>query len=122
MTSKGGANDTGIMFKILPDGKGYMKLLDFQGIQNGSLLTGSLIFNSNFLYGTTRYGAFVNAGTVFKYDITTGTIDKNDEVDIIIYPNPNNGIFHLEMGNLVHENVEIYNLNCPKQILIKLSN
>jgi len=36
MTIQGGVNDSGIIFKIKPDGTGYVKLLDFLGVSNGS--------------------------------------------------------------------------------------
>jgi uncharacterized repeat protein (TIGR03803 family) len=66
MTSDGGANGLGTLFKIMPDGSGYVKLLDFAGATNGSNPQGSLIYDGTFLYGITRAGGSADAGTVFK--------------------------------------------------------
>jgi len=66
MTNTGGANDSGTIFKIKPDGTGYSKLLDFSGSANGSSPRGSLISDGTFLYGTTYRGGANDSGTVFK--------------------------------------------------------
>src|SRR3989304_3511297 len=64
MTVQGGSNDMGIVFKIKPDGTGYVKLLDFAGIANGSSPQGSLIFDGIFLYGMTKYGGINDMGII----------------------------------------------------------
>lgn len=66
MTFEGGTNDSGVVFKIKPDGTGYSKLLDFTGT-NGSnpTSTGSLIFDGTFLYGMTYRGG-IGSGVIFK--------------------------------------------------------
>ena len=66
MTVNGGANNFGTIFKIMPDGTGYVKLLDFAGTTNGSNPWGSLITDGTFLYGTTFGGGSSSMGTVFK--------------------------------------------------------
>jgi uncharacterized repeat protein (TIGR03803 family) len=66
MTSIGGTADLGTIFKIKPDGTGYVKLLDFTGTANGSWPEGSLISDGTFLYGMTRIGGTSNWGTIFK--------------------------------------------------------
>ena len=43
MTANGGANSDGVIFKILPDGTSYNKLLDFSGAANGQNPFGSLV-------------------------------------------------------------------------------
>lgn len=60
MTKRGGIKDSGVIFKIMPDGTGYSKLLDFLGTANGSYPIGSLISDGTFLYGMTNSGG---AGT-----------------------------------------------------------
>lgn len=64
MTKAGGTNDFGTIFKIKPDGTGFLKLLDFNGI-NGSEPWGSFISDGTFLYGMTMYGG-LGYGTIFK--------------------------------------------------------
>lgn len=48
MTASGGANNLGTLFKILPDGTGFVKLLDFNGSVNGASPYGSLISDGTF--------------------------------------------------------------------------
>ena len=66
MTSYGGAYDMGVVFKIMPDGTGYSRLLDFDGAANGSYPNGSLVSDGTFLYGMTLYGGTNNLGVVFR--------------------------------------------------------
>src|SRR6201984_2832183 len=66
MTYDGGANDSGAIFKIKPDGTGFIKLLDFAGASNGKSPYGSLTSDGTFLYGMTTYGGIYNKGTIFK--------------------------------------------------------
>ena len=66
MTNAGGTNDLGTIFKIMPDGTGYSKLVDFAGTTNGSYPHGSLISDGIFLYGMTISGGTNNLGTIFK--------------------------------------------------------
>ncbi len=66
MTRYGGINGDGIIFKIMPDGTGYVKLLDFAGSTNGSGPIGSLISDGTFLYGTTATGGTNSDGVIFK--------------------------------------------------------
>ncbi|MBW8049422.1 MAG: hypothetical protein FVQ77_03600, partial [Cytophagales bacterium] len=66
MTSGGGTNNLGTIFKIMPDGTGYAILLDFAGAINGSNPRGSLVSNGTFLYGMTYQGGTNNLGTLFK--------------------------------------------------------
>lgn len=66
MTNSGGTNDLGTLFKIMPNGTGYTKLLDFTGITNGSYPYGSLFFDGSFLYGMTSNGGINDMGTLFK--------------------------------------------------------
>jgi uncharacterized repeat protein (TIGR03803 family) len=65
VTSDGGINNMGTIFKIKPDGTNYSKLLDFNGT-NGNNPTESLIFDGMFLYGMASSGGINNMGTIFK--------------------------------------------------------
>lgn len=65
-TMQGGVNSYGTLFKIMPDGTGYVKLLDFAAIANGSLPASCLFYDGTFLYGTASSGGANGYGTLFK--------------------------------------------------------
>jgi uncharacterized repeat protein (TIGR03803 family) len=65
MTEWGGASGKGNIFKIMPDGTGYLNLMDLNGT-NGSYPRGALISDATFLYGMTTSGGANGLGTVFK--------------------------------------------------------
>ena len=56
----------GSIFKINPDGTGFTKLHDFNGL-NGSSPYGDLIIYSNAFYGLTSIGGINSAGTIFSF-------------------------------------------------------
>jgi uncharacterized repeat protein (TIGR03803 family) len=68
LTYNGGLNGPGTVFKIKPDGSGFMKLLDMDGTNTGanSEVAGSLISDGTYLYGVTTWGGATNEGTVFR--------------------------------------------------------
>lgn len=66
MTRYGGINNKGTIFRIMPNGTGYFKLLDFAGATNGDNPYGSLLFDGTFLYGMTYAGGANTEGTIFK--------------------------------------------------------
>jgi uncharacterized repeat protein (TIGR03803 family) len=66
MTIGGGSNGKGVIFKIKPDGTGYVKLLDFSGTANGSSPYGDLLYDGTYLYGMTELGGLNNFGIIFK--------------------------------------------------------
>ncbi len=65
MTINGGGNGIGTIFKIMPDGSGYAKMMDFDSI-SGYKPYASLMFDGNYLYGTTGFGGLYGKGVVFK--------------------------------------------------------
>lgn len=68
MTYDGGVNDVGCIFKIKPDGTGYLKILDFDGGNNGANpeIAGALISDGTYLYGMTTWGGTGGNGTIFR--------------------------------------------------------
>ncbi len=66
MTSEGGVNNKGTLFKIMPNGNGYLRLLDFDGTINGRFPTGDVVSDGTYLYGMTQYGGANDDGTAFK--------------------------------------------------------
>lgn len=68
MTAGGGANSSGALFEVKPDGTGYLDLVDFAGTSNGATPLGELISDGlGFVYGMTYTGGTNNDGTIFKY-------------------------------------------------------
>lgn len=68
MTSLGGSNDDGVIYKIMSDGTGYSKLFNFTGTANGASPEGTFILIGNFIYGMTGQGGTSNMGTLFKFN------------------------------------------------------
>ena len=86
MTSVGGINNVGTVFKIMPDGSNYTKLFDFAGDTAGGIPYGSLYYDSTFLYGMTR-GCGTNnlgpsGGTIFKIKIISTKFTRSNTIDI----------------------------------------
>jgi gliding motility-associated-like protein len=65
MTTEGGTNNLGTIFKIKLDGTGITVLLNFDGA-NGANPFGSLYYDGSFLYGMTKAGGTNAQGTIFK--------------------------------------------------------
>jgi len=64
-TSSGGLNDDGVIFRIMPDGSGFQKLLDFE-YASGSGGCGTMISDGFFLYGITGGGGILNRGVIYR--------------------------------------------------------
>jgi uncharacterized repeat protein (TIGR03803 family) len=111
MTYAGGVNDSGTIFKIMPDGTGYSKLLDFSGAVNGSYPNGSLISDGTFLYGMTRNGGANDNGTVFKLNPAgMGITENNAETDFHFSPNPCSSFTTLQSDKLFKDaTLNVYN-------------
>ena len=103
MTNAGGSNNLGTIFKILPNGTGYTKLLDFAGTTNGSSPNGSLIFDGTFLYGMTQQGGANNLGTAFKI-LPNGT----GYIKLLDFDGTTNGSYPL--GSLISDNTFLYGM------------
>lgn len=70
MTSLGGADDLGTIFKINTDGFGYATLHEFAtGKGDGHLPFGGLTLAGATLFGATAQGGSSNAGVVFKIEL-----------------------------------------------------
>ncbi len=118
MTSQGGTNTTcfsgcGTAFKIKPNGSGFVKLLDFVDATTGSGPLGSLISDGTSLYGMTKWGGANNDGTIFKLDSTGVGVEQLSAKDkqIIIYPNPTNGVFIIKSNTTDKQTLDLYDVN-----------
>jgi uncharacterized repeat protein (TIGR03803 family) len=73
MTSGGGSNSLGTVFKLNNDGTGFQVLHSFVSVSSdGARPYGSLLQSGSTLYGMTSCESFTNRGTVFKLN-TEGT-------------------------------------------------
>ena len=78
MTKQGGTTDSGVIFKIMPNGTGFDTLMTFRRA-NGYNPQGSLFSDGTFLYGMTGGGGANSYGTVFKIKPDgTGYADLHD--------------------------------------------
>jgi len=66
VTSSGGANNYGTIFKIKPDGTRDTTLHEFLNFGDGRNPVGSLIYDGNFLYGMTGIGGINGFGIMFQ--------------------------------------------------------
>lgn len=126
MTNTGGMNNTGVLFRYDPATSAYTKEFDFDSIQGsypyGSLLKGP----NGFIYGLTSLGGTTHHGVLFEYDIAKSSYHKKMDFDgasgelpygsliavdlkntgissekkpglqLVVYPNPNNGVFTVQ--------------------------
>ena len=70
MTSLGGNNKAGVIFKVETNGNNYTILHNFAGgDDDGREPYGSLTLSGNDLYGMTQYGGNSDLGVIFKMDI-----------------------------------------------------
>ncbi|MDT8392686.1 MAG: hypothetical protein RQ761_02505, partial [Bacteroidales bacterium] len=75
MTSAGGANGDGVLFKYDPNQDIYYKLIDFDGT-NGAYPTASFIQYGDYLYGMTRNGGLTSDGILFRFNLNDQTLTK----------------------------------------------
>lgn len=118
----GGANNDGCIFSIETNGTNFTDLFDFNGA-NGVQPEDNLFPAGNTLYGTTTVGGYFNDGEVFRFKDTAikktetsiNELKTNNE-NIIVYPNPSNGVFNIVIANPPRRmkqslpNIEIYNM------------
>lgn len=68
VTFSGGRIDQGTLYRINPDGSGYVVLHDFVNMSgDGGGPWGPLMESEGALYGTTTWGGALNVGTLFRY-------------------------------------------------------
>jgi len=76
MTVGGGTNNKGTAFKIKISDNAYTKIIDFEGVSNGSSPYGSFISDGTYLYGVTAVGGLYGYGTAFKVKISDDSYTK----------------------------------------------
>jgi uncharacterized repeat protein (TIGR03803 family) len=108
VTYLGGPSLFGVLYKIMPNGTGYTILYDFT-IPTGYFAYGSLLHFGTSIYGMTRQGGANNLGTIFKFSGLPAASINNGSIspEILIYPNPNNGLFNFSINDLQHQNIVV---------------
>src|SRR5947207_2650223 len=102
MAVDGGTYSSGTLFKITPNGSGFIKLMDFTG-SNGSKPLGSLISDGTFLYGMSFGGGSYGTGTLFK--IRT---DGSGYLKLLDFAGSTNGSY--PEGSLIYDGTFLYGM------------
>ena len=101
VTSSGGANDFGTLFKYNPQTKEFIKLIDFEGSSNGRNPVGKLFQSSDStIYGLTQFGGQFDGGIVFRLDTKTDSFEKLIDLNQTIGKEPFGGIVEHFTGKL----------------------
>jgi uncharacterized repeat protein (TIGR03803 family) len=111
ITSYGGANDNGAIFKIKPDGTDFLKLFDFEAYVSGYRPTAGLLLSDNYLFGSTETGGDIGDGLVFKFQLEQpNSIFESDNPHILVYPNPASDQIIIHFGNKVPKNTTLISI------------
>ncbi len=101
MTLTGGTGTIGTIFKIQPDGTGYTKLLDFNGVNGEYPGAGTLLWHNGYVYGMTAQGGAHYRGLIFKIN--------SDGTDYsILHSFNNNGEGANPDGSLITDGTTFY--------------
>lgn len=119
MTSGGGWNFDGCVFKIKPDGSGYERLLDFDAAAKGSTPYGTLAYDGTSFYGMTNNGGTNDAGVIFKLTVPTSIDEIDESSSFSVFPNPATNSIEVESPR--HVTIEISNIEGQiiKRLIIK---
>jgi uncharacterized repeat protein (TIGR03803 family) len=97
MTRLGGISDSGVIFKIKPDGTGFSKIHEFGSAFDGRYPFGGLLLDSGtFLYGMTELGGVNSRGTIFKIGVYTDIEEYYSNNSFQVFPSPCNTIINIK--------------------------
>jgi uncharacterized repeat protein (TIGR03803 family) len=128
LTSGGGVNNMGVIFKYNYNTEVLTKIFDFDGANFGSYPTGSLVLASNSkMYGLTSAGGLNDVGIIFEFDLETEIVlNKFDfETDFGINPNGslvevNGFLYGLATGGGANDNGVMFKYDMQTEEFIKL--
>jgi len=117
-TAYGGANGYGVLFECDPavSGGTFQKKIDFNGTSNGNRPVHAPVEVNGKLYGTTEMGGTDDKGTLYAYDLISGSItkkidfngtDKGTQPTGLIKA-PNNKLYGMTMQGGVYTQGVIY--------------
>jgi uncharacterized repeat protein (TIGR03803 family) len=102
----------GSIFSIDTNGNNYIEYV-FNST-NGWFPVGSLTISGNILYGMTEYGGISDSGVIFSFNDVDMAVNKikGTSGTTVLYPNPNNGNFIIEVKSEEQrvKNIEVYNV------------
>jgi uncharacterized repeat protein (TIGR03803 family) len=98
-TRMGGNFDSGVLFKILPNGTGYNKLYNFNGV-NGKFPYCKVLVSGDVVYGTTYAGGTSDQGVVFRIKTDGTAYNKLTDFSGVNGANPSGGPIIDEDGTL----------------------
>jgi uncharacterized repeat protein (TIGR03803 family) len=90
-TTKGGANDFGVIFSWDSLTSAYNELYDFTGSDGNDARGGMVLYNGK-LYGMTDLGGVNNFGVIYECDITANAYTKKYDMDSTNGKNPDGSL------------------------------
>lgn len=101
LTSGGGVNGGGVIFKYNPIDSSFQKVFDFSN-SNGISPQGALVFNqlNNKMYGLTNSGGNSSLGVLFSFDYLTNNYTKLFDFGGLNGENPTGKLILSDNGNL----------------------
>ena len=103
VTSGGGNNDKGVIYRIQPNGTNFSRQYNFSN-SSGRYPRGPLIKEGNVLYGVTGLGGNNDGGVVFAYDADADSYQKLHEFSF----STNYAIENSPTGPLLEYNGQLY--------------
>jgi uncharacterized repeat protein (TIGR03803 family) len=100
-TEAGGTGNMGTVFRVRPDGTGYMVIVNFNS-SNGSSPQGELLWHEGLVYGTASTGGSFGSGVIFS------TTPDGMNFNILHHCNPATG--SAPMGGLTANNNVLYGM------------
>ena len=98
-TGGGQSGNHGTVFRVRPDGTGFTKIHDFDGV-HGSIPRAELIVLNDIMYGTTEQGGASGNGTVFKIKPDGTGYSVLHSFNGADGAQPSRGVVHDRNGNL----------------------
>jgi len=100
MTSVGGANNNGVMFKYIASSNTYTKVYDMVAGNGFSPMGGLTMANDGNFYGMTKEGGADNSGTIFQYNPNTNVYTKKIDLTELGGSQPYGSLTQAIDGNL----------------------
>jgi uncharacterized repeat protein (TIGR03803 family) len=100
MTPLGGNSGTGVLFEYDYINNIYTKKYDFNGTSGGNPYGSLKEAATGLLYGMTSSGGANNVGTLFEFDIATGTLTKKLDFNSTNGSTPNGSLMQAGNGRL----------------------